>query len=93
VPRCDAIIEVDGSQHTDAFDAARTAFLNGSGFAVLRFWNNEVLAELESVLTVIKSVLRDGPSPGWRCSPATLSPEGRGAAISPPRPNATDKLR
>lgn len=56
------ILEVDGSSHVDneAYDAARTAFLNGEGYQVLRFWNNEVLRNLEGVLTLIAAHL---PSP------------------------------
>jgi len=56
------VIEVDGSQHADAadYDAERTAFLEGRGYKVLRFWNNEVLQNLEGVLTAIAAVL---PSP------------------------------
>ena len=46
------IIEVDGGQHMEhqRHDATRTAYLNGQGFHVLRFWNNEVLSNLEGVL-------------------------------------------
>jgi very-short-patch-repair endonuclease len=76
------VIEVDGSQHADAAaDAARTAFLNARGYSVLRFWNNEVLSELDAVgamLLAIADGIATDPSPGWRYSPATLSPEGRG---------------
>jgi very-short-patch-repair endonuclease len=56
------ILEVDGSQHGDAarYDAERTAFLESQGYRVLRFWNNQVLGELESVLTAIAAHL---PSP------------------------------
>jgi very-short-patch-repair endonuclease len=38
-------IEVDGGQHAEAtamYDVRRTAFLEEQGWAVLRFWNNEV---------------------------------------------------
>ena len=39
------VVEVDGSQHgeTQAYDAARTAWLELQGFRVLRFWNHDVL--------------------------------------------------
>ncbi|MGE3250990.1 MAG: endonuclease domain-containing protein [Hyphomonadaceae bacterium] len=38
------VVELDGSQHAerDAQDRARTAYLEGRGFLVLRFWNNEI---------------------------------------------------
>jgi len=56
------VVEVDGSQHAErqAEDEARTAFLNGEGYRVLRFWNNEVLENLDGVLTRIAEYL---PSP------------------------------
>jgi very-short-patch-repair endonuclease len=51
------IIEVDGGQHAEmiAEDTRRTAFLNNQGYRVLRFWNNQVLTETESVLDTILS--------------------------------------
>ena len=59
------VIKVDGSQHAlqRERDAERTRFLNGEGYRVLRFWNNEVMHDLDGVLTVIAK---------------TLSPCGRG---------------
>ena len=54
------IVEVDGGQHSVERDVDRTEFLNGEGYRVLRFWNNEVLTNLEGVLTVIAASL---PSP------------------------------
>ncbi|WJI78104.1 endonuclease domain-containing protein [Mesorhizobium sp. C395A] len=76
------IVELDGSQHANSLtDPARTAWLNGQGYSVLRFWNHEVLAESRAVLDTILACL-DGkistPSPDLRFAPATLSPLGRG---------------
>ena len=53
------IVEVDGGQHAEqmGYDARRTAFLEGEGFKVMRFWNNQVLAETESVLDEIRIAL------------------------------------
>ena len=46
------VIEVDGGQH--AFDdPGRTRYLELEGFRVLRFWNNEVLQNIEGVLLTI----------------------------------------
>jgi very-short-patch-repair endonuclease len=58
------IIEVDGSQHADQtkHDAARTAYLEAQGFRVLRFWDNEILLQTDSVMQVIFDALT-GPSP------------------------------
>ena len=46
------VIEVDGGQHAEAVaaDEQRSRFLEGAGFRVLRFWNNQVLGETEAVL-------------------------------------------
>jgi len=44
------IIEVDGGQPVDAAaDATRTETLEQAGFRVLRFWNDEVLKDLDAV--------------------------------------------
>ena len=49
------IVEFDGGQHAiqSSADAKRDAWLSGQGFIVLRFWNNEVLGNLEAVLGTI----------------------------------------
>jgi very-short-patch-repair endonuclease len=51
------IIEVDGGQHTPERDAARTAALTAQGFRIIRFWNNDVLNNIEGVLEVILAAL------------------------------------
>ena len=45
------VIEVVGGQHLELadHDAERTAWLESEGFRVIRFWNNQVLKELEAV--------------------------------------------
>ena len=49
------IIEVDGGQHNinKAADEVRTRWLEAQGYRVLRFWNNEVLQNLDGVLEAI----------------------------------------
>lgn len=49
------IIELDGSQHLEQedYDAERTAFLESKGYRVLRFYNNDVMKNIEKVLEVI----------------------------------------
>ena len=49
------IIELDGSQHAtqQEYDSQRTLELKKDGFKVLRFWNNEVLDNVEGVWNVI----------------------------------------
>jgi very-short-patch-repair endonuclease len=51
------VIEVDGGQHNPEVDAARTAFLESKGLRVIRFWNNEVLENLDGVLVKIAESL------------------------------------
>lgn len=53
------IVEVDGGQHGEraAYDSERTAWLESRGFRVLRFWNNEVLRDVETVLDLIVEAL------------------------------------
>lgn len=47
------IIEVDGSQHADPEsvqrDEARSAYLNASGWTILRFWNDDVVRDIDNV--------------------------------------------
>jgi len=59
------VIELDGGQHAEQheYDATRDAWLRSEGFTVLRFWNNEVMQELESVLEKIQLALSPCPSP------------------------------
>jgi very-short-patch-repair endonuclease len=49
------VIEADGGQHADnTNDEERDARLTSEGFKVLRFWNNEVLTNMEGVLEEIR---------------------------------------
>jgi very-short-patch-repair endonuclease len=53
------IIEVDGGQHaTSSGDSERTRFLQSEGFRVLRFWNNDVLGNIDGVLHCIAEELK-----------------------------------
>jgi very-short-patch-repair endonuclease len=57
------VIEVDGGQHADnTCDVRRTQWLERKGYQVLRFWNNEVLSNIDGVLAVIAEKLRSMPS-------------------------------
>jgi very-short-patch-repair endonuclease len=57
------IIEVDGGQHTKEKDKEREECLEEQGYIVLRFWNNEVLTNIEGVLEAIRIALLKTPSP------------------------------
>ncbi|KAF1726543.1 endonuclease domain-containing protein [Pseudoxanthomonas japonensis] len=73
------IIEVDGGQHMDAAsDRTRDCFLQCEGFHVLRFWNNEVMANLDGVRALI--LRRLGHSPPSQPSSAR---GGRGRSRRP----------
>jgi very-short-patch-repair endonuclease len=51
------IVEVDGSQHNEEVDRARTAFLKRRGFRVVRYWNNDVLRNTDGVLVSLLEML------------------------------------
>src|SRR5882762_6608753 len=56
------IVEVDGGQHADDGEA-RTRWLEARGYRVIRFWNNDVLANTDGVLRMILDALRAAPHP------------------------------
>jgi len=60
-PRKKLIVELDGSQHLEQkeYDDERTKYLEFRGYRVLRFWNNDVMNNMDDVLKVIWSVLND----------------------------------
>ena len=49
------IVELDGSQHLEQeeYDSRRTAFLESKGYKVLRFYNHDVMNDIDNVLEVI----------------------------------------
>src|SRR5437667_12872535 len=52
------IIEVDGGHHADSpTDMRRAAWLEGQGWTVIRFWNNEVLANISGVIDTVLRIL------------------------------------
>jgi very-short-patch-repair endonuclease len=73
------IIEADGSQHADnKQDARRDAFLRAQDFQLLRFWNNEVLAEADAVATAIYAALTPLTLPSATRSAVPLPQRGEG---------------
>jgi heme b synthase len=68
------VIELDGGQHAEDKnkDQERDGWLIGQGFKVLRFWNNDVLQNIEGVLESIMEKISPSPSP---------SPQGRGSVV------------
>ena len=57
------IIELDGGQHAQEanYDAARDAWLREQGFIILRFWNNDVLKNIDGVMDMIVKSLKGAP--------------------------------
>ncbi|MCY4365876.1 MAG: endonuclease domain-containing protein [Chloroflexi bacterium] len=73
------IIEVDGGQHFENkhYDECRTAWLNSVGFRVLRFWNNQVLNEIDSVWQEIQVAVGE-LSPTHSCPPPKVPSPSKG---------------
>jgi very-short-patch-repair endonuclease len=73
-------VEADGGRHAmeTEKDAERTRWLNSQGFTVLRFWNNDILSNIDGALQVI--VKQYGyeadlpPSPASTTSKSTVLP-------------------
>ena len=62
-PSARLVIELDGAQHLDqaAKDAWRTRLIEQRGYRVIRFWDSEVLLDIDVVLEKIGEALRCGP--------------------------------
>jgi very-short-patch-repair endonuclease len=57
------IVEADGGQHNEKADRARTAFLKKRGFRILRFWNHDILQNIDGVLETILLILAGKDDP------------------------------
>lgn len=58
-PRHKLVIELDGSPHLQQQeeDQERTAFLASQGYRVLRFWNSDVMNDLDGIAAAIIAAL------------------------------------
>jgi very-short-patch-repair endonuclease len=58
-PRKKIVIELDGSQHLEqqGHDRERTDYLQTQGYKVIRFWNNDVMNNVEAVIVEISEAL------------------------------------
>ena len=56
------VVELDGSQHIEQaeYDEQRTLYLQSLGLRVIRFWNNDVLLNIDAVLEEIIRVIGKG---------------------------------
>jgi len=59
------IIELDGSQHLEQeeYDAERTKYLEEQGYKVIRFWNNQVMNDMNGVILAITNAINPPPPP------------------------------
>ena len=75
------IVELDGDTHgndsREALDAKRTAYLEKLGFRVIRFWNNHVFTDLDSVAGAIFEELNASPRPSPQPSPLRVEGDSR----------------
>lgn len=55
------IIELDGSQHLEKeeYDNERTKYLESLGYKVIRFWNNDVMNNVDGVILVMLNAMED----------------------------------
>jgi very-short-patch-repair endonuclease len=73
--RAKLVIELDGGQHAEnAADLRRTLQIEERGYRVLRFWNHDVLSNIDGVLVAIQNALPPTPDP---------SPQGGGELRAP----------
>ena len=71
------VIEVDGGQHaeTRAYDSRRDDFMRGQGYRILRFWNNDVLNNMDGVWQTIIAEI-NSPAPCGVTPHPDLPPQG-----------------
>lgn len=51
------IVEADGGQHNPQADRARTAYLRKRGFRIVRFWNHDILRNIDGVIETLVIIL------------------------------------
>ena len=77
------IIEADGGQHAEnADDTLRTAFLENKGYRVLRFWNHDILSNLDGVTDLILAALST-PHPAQAALESPSPSRGEGFSGAP----------
>jgi very-short-patch-repair endonuclease len=57
------IVEADGGQHSPEADRARTAYLRKRGFRIVRFWNHDILGNIDGVVETLLIILDGGEDP------------------------------
>jgi very-short-patch-repair endonuclease len=61
-PEKRVVVEVDGGQHGDEADTERDNWLRDHGFVVLRFWDHEVLKNIDAVREQVYQTLQTPPT-------------------------------
>lgn len=67
------VVELDGSQHALAenaeYDEARSDYLRGRGWTILRFWNDDILRDIDNVCQhIVISAGLNQPATGERAT-------------------------
>ncbi len=62
-PKAKLIVELDGSQHLEQeeYDEERTKYLESQGYKVIRFWNSDVMNNMDGVILAIMDALEKRP--------------------------------
>jgi adenine-specific DNA-methyltransferase len=77
------IVEADGGHHCEnAYDDTRSAYIEGQGWRIVRFWNNDILQQTEAVLERIESSL--AMTLTCPALPVGLSHEGEAKLVTSP---------
>jgi very-short-patch-repair endonuclease len=63
LPKRKLIVEADGGQHNPNADRARSAYLYERGFRVVRFWNHDILQNIDGVIETLLIILEGGKDP------------------------------
>jgi len=78
------VAEVDGGQHMladhAAKDSARNAYLARHGYRLFRFWNKDVLKNIDGVVTAIQDELARGSESAPHPRPLPTASRGEGSA-------------
>jgi very-short-patch-repair endonuclease len=66
-PEIKTAIELDGGQHNDpkekVYDAVRSEYLQTQGINILRFWDREVLLNIQGVLAKVEEMCNPSQPP------------------------------
>ncbi len=71
--RARIVIEADGGQHDASVDAIRTEAIEAEGYAVVRFWNHDILGNGDGVASTIAEALHERSPPP---QPSPIKGEG-----------------